>query len=121
MSPDGGLLPVADIATEHLLILPIAGGRAETPQGLLPEERIANWTADGSGVFAYQLGQVNPFPLRIYRVDLKTGRRQLQVEIAPGDQAGVALGAVRITPDGKSYAYTVDQGLAVLHVVDGLK
>jgi hypothetical protein len=93
----------------------------EIPKGMLPEERIANWTADGSGLFAYQIGHGNPFPVKVSRVDLKTDRRQLHVEIAPGDQAGVALGAVRITPDGKSYAYTADQGLAVLHVVDGLK
>jgi acyl-coenzyme A synthetase/AMP-(fatty) acid ligase len=41
--------------------------------------------------------------------------------ISPGDQAGLAPGALRITPDGKSYAYTADQGLSVLQLVEGLK
>ena len=121
VSPDGKFLPVTEVATGRTLLLPTAGGEGEVAKGILPEERIANWTADSSGLFAYQAGHGNPFPVKIFRVDLKTGRRQLQVEIAPGDQAGVALGAVRITPDGKSYAYTADQGLAVLHVVDGLR
>jgi Tol biopolymer transport system component len=121
VSPDGKLLPVIEVATARTLLLPVAGGDGSVPKGILPDERIANWTADGSGLFVYQSGHGNPFPVKIFRVDLKTGKRQLQVEIAPGDQAGVALGAVRITPDGKSYAYTADQGLAVLHVIDGLK
>jgi hypothetical protein len=89
--------------------------------GILPDERIANWAEDSTAVYAYQIGKDNPFPLKVFRVDLKTGKRQLQKIIAPGDQAGIAVGAVRFTPDGKTYAYTADQGLAVLHVVDGLK
>jgi Tol biopolymer transport system component len=121
VSPDGKYLPAVEVSSNRILFFPTAGGPGEIFAGLGANDRIANWTADGTGIFAYQLGADNPFPVKIYRVDRKTGRRQLHIEIAPGDRAGIALGAVRITPDGKSYAYTADQGLAVLHVVDGLK
>lgn len=121
VSPDGKYLPGVELSSNRTLFFPTSGGAPAVVPGLQPDERIANWTADGMGIFAYQIGIDKPFPVRIYRVDRKTGRRQLQVEIAPGDRAGVVLGAVRITPDGKSYAYTADQGLAVLHAVDGLK
>ena len=52
-------------------------------------------------------------------MDRKTGQRQLLKEISPGDQAGLSAGALRITPDGKSYAYTADQGLSVLQLARG--
>jgi serine/threonine protein kinase/Tol biopolymer transport system component len=121
VSPDGRYLPGIDAASGRTMLFPTAGGPGESIVGILPEELIANWTEDGTGVFVFKQGQTGPFPLKVYRLDMKTGSRKLQEEIAPGDQAGIALGALRITPDGKSYAYTADQGLAVLHVVDGLK
>jgi hypothetical protein len=121
VSPDGRYLPGIEIANNRTLLFPTAGGAGEPLPGILPGERIANWTADGAAVFAFQAGQDNPFPVKIYRIDRKSGRREFLREISPGDQAGTSLGAVRITPDGKAYAYTVDQGLAVLHVVEGYK
>jgi len=121
VSPDGRYLPGTEVSSLRILFYPTAGGAGEVMPGILPDERIANWAEDSTAVYAYQIGEDNPFPLKVFRVDLKTGKRQLQKIIAPGDEAGIAVGAVRFTPDGKTYAYTADQGLAVLHVVDGLK
>ena len=89
--------------------------------GLEPGERISNWTADGSGFFTYQLEKGKPFPIRVFRLDVKTGSRKLEIEISPNDQAGLDTGGVRITPDGTAYAYGMNQSLAVLHVIEGLK
>lgn len=70
VSTKGKLLPVIEVATGRTLLLSVAGGDGEVPKGILAEERIANWTADCSGLFVYQAG--------FFRADLKTGKRQLQ-------------------------------------------
>lgn len=42
--------------------------------------------------------------------------------LAPNDSAGVtAIVNVRITPDGKSYAYSFDRELSDLFLVDGVR
>jgi len=58
--------------------------------------------------------------LKIFRVELRTGARALWKEIAalPGDQG---VYNPRITPDGKSYAYTYFRNPGNLYLVDGLK
>jgi hypothetical protein len=64
----------------------------------------------------------NGLPAKIYRMNWKTGHRALMREIAPPDPAGVdSIDSLRITPDGKTYAYSCVQSLAELHIVEGLK
>jgi hypothetical protein len=60
--------------------------------------------------------------VRIFRVDLETGRWELWKEIAPAETAGASVGGiVFMTPDGKSYAYGVSRDLSQLYLVEGLK
>jgi hypothetical protein len=60
--------------------------------------------------------------LKISRLELTTGKRELVREIAPSDPAGVqTIPAIRLSADGKSYAYSVGRQLSDLNGVDGLK
>ncbi|MGI9070042.1 MAG: protein kinase domain-containing protein [Bryobacteraceae bacterium] len=79
---------------------------------------IAGASEDGHTLFL----ATERLPSQIYRFDVKTGRRELMMELAPVDRAGV-IGAltVQMTPDGKSYAYSYPQELSELHWVEGLK
>jgi hypothetical protein len=65
----------------------------------------------------------NGITAKVQRFNLKTGKRELQREIAPADRAGLEdrLGSVEFTPDGKTYVYSFTQNLSELHLVDGLK
>ena len=61
-------------------------------------------------------------PIRVYRFDPSTGRRELLKEIMPADLAGVfGFNRIFMTPDGKGYAYSVSRVLSDLYVVEGLK
>ena len=61
-------------------------------------------------------------PARIFALDVASGQRTLVREIAPRDTVGVdAMGDVRLTPDGKSYAYVYIRSLYSLYQVTGLK
>jgi Tol biopolymer transport system component len=81
------------------------------------------WSADDRFLFVREAGNV---ALRIYTLDLARGTRQFWKELAPPDPAvlidiGSDPGQVRITPDGKSYAFTYWTFEGALYVAEGLK
>jgi serine/threonine protein kinase len=58
----------------------------------------------------------------VSRLDLATGKRQLVMTLAVSDPSGVtAISAVRMTPDGKSYAYSYYRELSDLFLVEGVR
>jgi Tol biopolymer transport system component len=68
VSPDGKYLPGVEISSNRTLFFPTAGGPGEALPGLQPNERIANWTADGAGIFAFEQGQDIASPVKIFRI-----------------------------------------------------
>jgi hypothetical protein len=102
-----------------MLLYPLEGGEPQVAEGVLPGEWIANWSADGTALFAYRR---NELPAKVYRVDRRSGHRELIQQISPADRAGVNVAFnIKMTPDGKAYAYSISQMLGELHMVEGLK
>jgi len=67
-------------------------------------------------------GAQRSWTLRVLRVDLNTGKRQLFKEVEPPDRSGIlALGPIHVTPDGKTYVYGFTRRLSDLYVVEGLR
>ena len=61
-------------------------------------------------------------PLRVYRFDPATGRKELLKEVLPVDPAGIFWpNSIFMTPDGKGYVYSVRRVLSDLYLVEGLK
>ena len=118
VSPDGSLVAALGVDGSPWLF-PVSGGEPKAMPGFQAIERVAEFTADGKSVFAY-----NPagLPCTVTRIDLATGKRTVWKQIVPADPAGVdAIGGVRITPDTKSYVYSYTRVLSDLYVVEGLK
>ena len=60
--------------------------------------------------------------MRVVRVDVVSGRRELWKEFAPSDPAGVVeIQAIELTPDASAYAYTYVRILSELYVAEGLR
>jgi serine/threonine protein kinase len=79
---------------------------------------IAGASDDGQTLFLTKEG----IPSTIFRFDVKTGRKELMMQLAPVDRAGVMGGmTVQMTPDGKSYAYSYPQELSELQWVEGFE
>jgi eukaryotic-like serine/threonine-protein kinase len=79
---------------------------------------IAGASDDGQTLFL----AIEGIPSNVFRYDVKTGRRELIMQLAPVDRAGVIGGmTIQMTPDGKNYAYSYPQELSELHWVEGLK
>jgi Tol biopolymer transport system component len=118
-SPDGRYIGGLSRSTGKTLLYPLAGGEPREVAGLRPGERLAGWATGGTALFVYGVGEL---PAKIYRLDYQTGKREFVREIVPADRAGAGTSmTIRLTPDGKAYAYTQTQILHELYLVEGLK
>jgi Tol biopolymer transport system component len=117
LSPDG-LLVVARSPENQMVLCQVDGKPPRPIPGLIGQFVPVQWTADGKGFYVFRLGEI---PARVERVDVETGSRTLWKELAPPDTAGVTVRAVAMTPDGTSYAYSCQQYLTTLYLVENLE
>ena len=118
VTPDGKFLLATDTKHQRWLY-PVAGGEPQKLNLTMgPEEGVIGFFDKGKSVLLRARG----LPVKITRVDLATGSRQPFKEIVPADPAGAqSVPSLRISADGKSYAYSLGRWLSDLYVVDGLK
>ncbi len=121
ITPDGKW--VTAIRSDRMaMFYSVEGGAGVSPHqvaGLSAGDVPIRFASDGASLFVYRLDES---PAKILRLDLATGRKDLWKVLAPSDRAGAdALRPVRITPDGKSYAYSFVRALEDLYLVKGLK
>jgi eukaryotic-like serine/threonine-protein kinase len=128
LSADGqSVLASGPDRARTLALYPIEAGAVRPVRGLDDGDAPVAWCADPRFLFVRAAGL---FPARIFRFDLETGRRVPWKELQPADAAGLFYagpvdgsnaGRLRITPDGRGYAYGYLRVLADLFLVDGLK
>lgn len=116
LSPDGHEVMTRN--SKAISIFPVDGGASRPVPILKLDDTVLGYASGGKAVYLTSGGERN----RVYRVDLASGRRELWREIHPSDPAGFrGLGRIRITPDGKSIAYSVNRTLSELYLVRGVK
>ncbi len=108
VSPDGRRIAGNTPDGVHWIYPTDGEGRPQRIAGILPEDTPIQWSADGKTIY---LRGAEERPLTLYTVDLATGRRERWKELAPPDPTGfqgyaTGPGTVRVTPDGRYYAYT---------------
>lgn len=116
ISPDGKWVIASNDDDGYFLHSTERDESREVPGDKLPDESPVRWSADGTAIFTE-----SGIPTRIFRIDLKTGQRQLWKELMPADAAGVHGVSPFLTPDAKTYVYGYIRTLANLYVIDGLK
>jgi serine/threonine protein kinase len=117
ISPDGKFIFARDAAGKGG-IYPIAGGDPRPFPGWLPEDLWITWSADGRSAYVYHDEKTSA---PVYQLDVATGKRELVATLAPSDPAGVtSVLNVRMTADGKSYAYSFFRELSDLFLVEGV-
>jgi eukaryotic-like serine/threonine-protein kinase len=123
LSPDGRTLATVDRYGEYYLYSVDGSSQPRPIPGYLDGDVLLQWSSDGQSVFSREAGNL---VLRIHRLDLATGDRRFWKELVPPDPTvlidiGSDPGQVRVTPDGKSYAYTYWTFEGELYLVLGLK
>jgi serine/threonine protein kinase len=117
-SPDGKFVFAPDVNGKGSLY-PIDGGEPKIIPGWSPQDFWITWSADGRSAYVYH-DEKTTAP--VYKLDLTTGKRELVTTLAPSDPAGVtAVLNVRMTPDGKTYAYSYDLELSDLFIVENVR
>ena len=79
------------------------------------------WSADGRSIYVYRF-DYGDRSVKVYRVRVESGERELWKEIVPSDPAGIEfIGPILMTPDASSYVYTYQRRSSDLYVVEGLR
>jgi Tol biopolymer transport system component len=123
MDPIGPVLKDAyfvSLAGGHPQLYPVDGGAPQPLAGWREDERMAGWSQDGESLYVYSRGEM---PAHVYRLNWKSGARTLLFQVAPVDRTGMTTGIqrIRITPDGKQYASSIEQELEELHLAEGFR
>ncbi|MEQ1759572.1 MAG: hypothetical protein ABL986_14740, partial [Vicinamibacterales bacterium] len=119
VSPDGSTI-AARGPTPTIRLYPVDGMASRELAGVTGREVPIGWIGDG--VLVTRPDDPEAPRGEIYKVDIRTGRQESWKNILPRDPAGVMiLVSFRVTPDGRSQAYTWHRALSNLYVAEGLE
>ena len=117
ISPDSQLIAAIGPDQQGYLY-PVNGGEPKPIPGFVTGEQPITFSNDG-GLYVYQPGEL---PVRVFHIDLKSGRRTLWKQLMPSDPAGVVtIGPILLTPDASTCVYGYHRTLSDLYLVEGLK
>jgi Tol biopolymer transport system component len=118
VSTDGRL--VAALDSDGEIVLQALNGSSTRPlAGAEDGEVPIQWSTDARTLYVYR---PNLLPVRVFELDVATGRRRLWKEIPISDPNGLDGNVVVVmTPNGRSYAYSFYRGMAELYLAEGLK
>jgi hypothetical protein len=94
LSPDGRSI-AGVVRGKGVWLFPIAPRDGSPLAGTTKGDLPVAWESSSRALFVWD----REIPLRVFRVDLETGRRTLALEVSPRDPNGVLYGHVRFTPD----------------------
>ncbi len=113
VSSDGRTIAVAT-ADGSVSLYPVDGGPPRTIPGV--KGGPSRWDVDGRALFVVSRGATN---VTVERVTVETGQHETAIDLGPPSINGFQ--GVRITPDGRTYAYSYAVAQSTLFLVTGLK
>jgi len=118
-SPTGTEVACVGPAGEGVIWALEGGGLRRIP-GFLPGESVMQWSSDGRSLYVCRTDIV---PMRVFRLDLTTGKRELWREFRPTDSAALLTWSYyfAMTPDARTYAYSSLNMPSDLYLVTGLE
>ena len=116
LTPDGQKVLVKGKSIDFS-IYPVQGGEPEPTKGITDTDMPLRWDAVGRTIYVWD----RTLPAKIYRLDPRTGKRELWLEINPPDPSGLLYGYISLSPDGQSYAYHFRRVLTNLFLAQNLR
>jgi hypothetical protein len=125
LSPDGRFL-CASAVDRNYYFFSTETSETRKVVGVQPGEYPFQWTGDGKLLYVRGAEELRPgetvMMTRVYRLDPRTGRRELWKEIPPvNPSAGGAIGLILISADGRTVVYSHHRYTSELFVVEGLR
>jgi len=119
VSPDGRSLVAFDNNGQGAIYSVDRDDKPRPIPGLSNRDAISGWSGDGQSLYVYSWDNLS---LKVSRLNLLTGRKELLKEVSPADRTGIFYPpTMLLTPDGKGYIYSLRRVLMELFLVDGLK
>jgi Tol biopolymer transport system component len=122
VAPDGRT--VAALTERGPVLFTIGVDDLQPCRGLDALDVPIGWSSDGRALF---FTRARGSTVEIHRLEVSSGRERLLWSLAHQDAAGALIpgggpgGGIRLTPDGKYYAYSFIRSLSDLYLVEGLK
>jgi Tol biopolymer transport system component/predicted Ser/Thr protein kinase len=116
ISSDGRALAAEDPAGRIGIYDTASGARHELP-GARDGETTVAWSGDGTALYVWN----RTFPVRVERVEIASGRRELALEWQPTDPSGLLYGFLTVTTDARFFMARYRRGLSALVVVNGVR
>jgi dipeptidyl aminopeptidase/acylaminoacyl peptidase len=123
VSPDSRAV-AATVGGIGPVLHPVDGSPSTPVRGGAARDEPLAFTSDGRWLFVRRTPTYHPNTTRVWidRIELASGRRLPWKELGPSDPAGaMMIGRALVTPDGRSYAYSVGSSLRELFVAEGLR
>jgi eukaryotic-like serine/threonine-protein kinase len=100
----------------------LEGGTPAAIPGLTQDaDSIVGWGPEDQSIFVRR-GRGTSLPAKVVRLDPASGREEKWRDILPADAAGLnSINSIRMTRDGKHYAYSYYRSLSNLYVANGLR
>lgn len=117
ISPDGKRLILTD-AENGLAVYQVSGGNSSPLENLEKDFWLIGWAGDGENIFIWRRGQI---PVIVYKYNLASGKKEEWLRLAPKDIRGVCqISGIKLTPDGKTYAYSYMRESSDLYLMEDL-
>ncbi len=115
LSPDEHSI-IARGPTGAFAVFPIDGGNARPVKGLMNDDWLITWCADGTSVLASRSASV---PCLVERVDLESGQRTPFRTLAPPNLSGVRhISPICFSDDLNSYVYDWERYISKIFVTE---
>jgi len=118
VSPDRGQI-LATGPDSRAWVYPVDAAEGKPAAGISEHDVVAGWGADGRSLYVVMHHDQNK-TLPVSSVDVVTGERKLWKEIKPSRPVDQVL-RLRVTPDGRAYAYNYIVKTSELYVAEGMK
>ena len=118
VSPDGREAVIVNAG--KIWLRNLEGGTPRAIAEAAPTDSIIRWSGDGRSLFIRR-DIPETGAARVLRLNTSTGASDLVREIKPPEPGAHLYGAVTLSADGGSYAYSYQRDLAILYLVKGLK
>ena len=118
VSPDERYAAATD-GDGRIVLVPVDGSEPRVAPGFEKGDVPLRWSTDGVSLFAIRLDEL---PLKLRRINVQTGAREVFSTLTPPDPAGVeSVVAAQTTPDGRTWVYSYFQYRNDLYLVSGLR
>lgn len=114
ISPDGRQVVLKN-PENKLSLYQISDGTSSPLKNLGEDVYLSGWCGDGENLFIRRWGEL---PSVIYKYNVASRTKKKWLELMPKDTSGVTqITSIKLTPDGKTYAYAYIQELSDLYLM----